>query len=358
MLENILKKKIPYSTVEYQIKKLKTNHLRIEDEEHAKRTLRQYGYSNLIKSYRDPYVIIVDDHKEYKSYTSFNQIVSLYLLDQNLRNNVMASMQDLEEYIKAQAADVLAKSFGTDPENYLNFRNFRDKPKKPEFSLGSTLKRIKNKLAKNNNDPLRYYREECGIVPPWILFKNIYFSEIINLIEFFKKEQQSELANRIYNSDRLNLSVKQKRMLLMDTLFISLEYRNLSAHGGRIYNHGIKANFRSKEIFPAKNETELSGLSLFFFLLSLISDHPDPFHRLKLTLEKEVNRHCSLYPQDVTYLGEILNIDIIPRNIVYISKNSKKYHCDPHCSGIHGAVEIDYQKAIDQGYTPCKKCVK
>lgn len=54
---------------------------------------------------------------------------SLYLLDKNLRNAVIASMLDLEEHIKEAAADVVAKSFGTHPDKYLNYRNYANKRK-------------------------------------------------------------------------------------------------------------------------------------------------------------------------------------------------------------------------------------
>ena len=96
----------------------------------AKDALSLYGYSNLIKSYRDPYTIIVDGKKMYRSGVSFNQLVSLYLLDKNLRNSVMAAMIDLEEHIKEAAADVVAHSFGTHPNDYLNFRNYSNKRKR------------------------------------------------------------------------------------------------------------------------------------------------------------------------------------------------------------------------------------
>ena len=56
---------IPYSTIDHQIAKLKENKLTIEDEENARKCLQRFGYSNLIKSYRDPYVYIENGHKKY-----------------------------------------------------------------------------------------------------------------------------------------------------------------------------------------------------------------------------------------------------------------------------------------------------
>ena len=39
-----------------------------------------------------------------------------------------------------------------------------------------------NKTLDTDKDPIHHYNSEHGIVPPWILFKNIYFSTIINFI--------------------------------------------------------------------------------------------------------------------------------------------------------------------------------
>lgn len=113
---------ISYTTVEQQLNKLTSQKLIIENISFARDALNTYGYSNLIKSYRDPYVITSDNKKVYRSDVTFDQIYSLYILDKNLRNAVMATMLDLEEYVKENAASVLAASFGTHQNDYLNYK--------------------------------------------------------------------------------------------------------------------------------------------------------------------------------------------------------------------------------------------
>lgn len=71
-----------------------------------------------------------------------------------------------------------------------------------------------------------------------------------------------------------------------------------------------------------------------------------------------MNRHCREFPEDATYLGQILNMDIQPEKVVWITGTSDKYHQDPYCSGIKHPLEISAQRAIDNGYTPCKRCCK
>ena len=127
---------IPFSSIDKQIEKLVSQNLIIEDTGYAKYILELFGYSNLIKSYREPYVIKTDTSIQYRSGVTFEQIHSLYMLDKNLRNSVMSAMQDLEEHIKETAASVVAETFGTNEENYPDYRNYRNKKKrKKRFTL-------------------------------------------------------------------------------------------------------------------------------------------------------------------------------------------------------------------------------
>ena len=63
-----------------------------------------------------------------------------------------------------------------------------------------------------------------------------------------------------------------------------------------------------------------------------------------------------MYPEDITYLGQILNINIIQRTPVWISAKSSKYHIDQHCCGIKKPIELELSDAQKQGFQPCKKC--
>lgn len=102
---------------------------------------------------------------------TFEQLCSLYLLDKNLRNSVIAAMLDLEEHIKEAAADVIAKSFDVNQNDYLLYKNYQNKRKyKSRFTLSGVLKTLTNTLE-TDKEPIHHYQTKYGIVPPWILFK-------------------------------------------------------------------------------------------------------------------------------------------------------------------------------------------
>ncbi len=348
-------KNIEYTTVEQQIEKLLSQNLTINDIEFAKHNLALYGYSNLIKSYREPYIIRANDQISYREGVTFEQIRSLYLLDKNLRNSVMAAMQDLEEHIKETAASTVSESFGTAESNYLKYKNYRNvKKRKKRFQLPAILDTLKNTLNTDKN-PIHHYSEKYDNVPPWILVKSIYFSTIVNFIDLFKKDELTKMVDKLYDKSNLKLSDDVLPTLMMDTLYICLDYRNTAAHGGRIYNHKSKYKLKTDIIFDTNRHVPASGFSQLLFLLSLF-EYKAPFKQLHSALEKEITRHCNSFPQDVTYLGQILNINIVPTYVVYTSKNSRKYHSNPHCSGIKNVKKMELNKAKQLGFVPCKRC--
>lgn len=348
--------KIEYTTVEQQIEKLKQQNLIISDEEFAKDMLTLCGYSNLIKSYREPYVVITNGKKIYRSGVTFDQIYSLYSFDKNLRNAVMAAMLDLEEHIKEAAADTIAQSFGVHQDDYLKYSNYQNRRKRKErFSLPNILDILKNTLDTGKN-PIYHYKTEHGIVPPWILFKSVFFTTIVNFIDLFKSREQEMMVKRLYNSE-LSLSIDSLKKLMMDTLFICIEYRNAAAHGGRIYNYVCKSTLRSNEIFGHQVQGNIGGFSQLLFLLNLFK-YLRPYNYLSHILEVQVSKHCSCFPQDITYLGQVLNMNIIPKDTVFVSEKSHKYHKNPNCSGIQNVREMPLNDANEAGYLPCKRCCR
>ena len=351
-MDNIL-----YTTPQEQIEKLKSQNLIINDDDFAEAALTAFGYSNLIKSYREPYTITSDNGTLYRSGVTFEQIYSLYMLDKNLRNAVIAAMLDLEEHIKEQAADIIANSFGTYQDDYLKYRNYRNKRKrKQRFTLKGILDTMQKALD-TDKDPIHHYKTQHGIVPPGILFKSIYFSTIINFVDQFKTNEQVQMVHRLYDTSSLNIDEDQARKLMMDTLYLASDYRNLAAHGGRMYNYNSKNKLRIDEIFNNSSQPPLTGFSQLLLALELLN-YKGPFNHIDDILTDQVNRHCSQFPQDVTYLGQILNIDIIHKHVVFVTDKSNKYHNNPHCSGIKEAYQIDYEEAKARDYIPCKRCVK
>ena len=353
----MIRKEIQYSTIEQQIEKLKVQGLTISDESYAKKLLNYYGYSNLIKSYREPYIIhTIDGKKIYRSGVTFNQIASLHELDRNIRNAVMASMHDLEEHIKELSADVIAASFGTNQNDYIQFKNYKNKKKKIEnYQLGNILDKLRE-TSQTSKNPIHHYASTYGTVPPWILFKSLYFGTIVNFIDLFKPGEQTAVMKRFLPFEKLTLSEEDARILMMDILFISMEYRNNAAHGGRMYDFSPKNTVKNGSIFKEARKNIHPKFAKFISLLQLLR-YQNPYRHLDYILSQEVNRHCSEFPQDVTYIGQMLKINIKPCDVVFVSPKSGKFHSNPHCSGMKDAIQLELDEAYKNNFSPCKRCL-
>ena len=341
--------KIIYAPVESQIEKLKQQGLVISDESAAKDALLQYGYTNLIKGYREPYTLKGEGTLSYQSGVTFEQILSLYSLDNRLRSAVMSSMLDLEEHIKEAAADVIAIAFGVHQDEYLKFSNYRDKKKgKPQFTLSGILDKMRKTLETDKN-PISYYSQKYDVVPPWILFKSVYFGTIVNFIHLFKPDQQVCMASKLYGPNFSEAHVS----LMIDTLFVCAEYRNLAAHGGRTYSHHCKR----KVLLPNSKELGLRGFSKLFFLLQQLR-YQKPYENLEYELNTQINRHCNMFPKDTTYLAKILNVNIDEKSVVWLTGKDRDYHMERHCNGCVNPRSIELTTAEEEGYVPCVKCCK
>lgn len=340
-----------YTTTEQQIKKLKEQFLTFEDEVLAKQILQTYGYYNIINGYRDPYIIREYEKKKYSSDVTFEQIFALFSLDHEIRDAVLLSMIDLEEHLRAVVADIIAEDFGSDYNQYLQKNNYRDRAvTNPNFRRNKILEGMKKTAQYSNTQPIKYYREQHNIVPPWILLKGINFGTLVNFIRFFKSPQRNKLISILYGAKIDKSNLEQYKDILSDTLFTCLEYRNLAAHGGRIYNYIPSCNIRYLEQSNIKK-----GLPQFVKTLQLF-EYGQPYARINEALVRALNTYCPRYPNDLERLEKAIGFKIITQQLVWVNTKTKKIHSTPHCSGSDNFLNIPYQKALAENYTPCKRC--
>ena len=323
--------RITYTTVQEQIELLKSKGLLIEDEIIAAEKLNMYGYYNIINSYKSPYQTEENGVKTYIPGTTFEQIFSLFIFDHNLRNSVIAAMLDLEQHVKAATSEVVAEAFGTNQNDYLQWKNYRDRHTTRNcFGLNATLDTLQKTLM-SGKDPIRYYRNTYGIVPPWILFRGIYFSTTINFSRLFKSAQKTSLVQKLYDCPEELCSMENTKNLLFDALYVCLEYRNLAAHGGRIYNYdaSYKINHTYNSTLDVIN-TDLfelpikSGISKFLILLDTFK-YKFPFETVAHAITVELNRHLGQYPDDYKILAKEIGIRIFAPSQDVILLNGQEY---------------------------------
>lgn len=356
-------KKIEYTTVQQQVLSLKEKGLLFNDEEKAKFNLARYGYYNIINSYKEPYQLKLDGKKEYIEGTTFEQIYSVFTLDHNLRNSIMAAMLELEECLRAATAEVIAFSFGVNHKEYLQYKNYRDRVATSQrFTLRGVLDTLEKNIA-SGKDPIRYYREKYDIVPPWILLKGTYFSTLVNLIKCLKKEQKQYLMRLLLRIPKEQEITEEITTLFQTILFICLDYRNAAAHGGRIYNFraphvkDIRLTDETLKMFPELRQVdEAFGIRQLLILLTIFRVR-NSFRIIHDSLDKQLNRHLNEYPQDESILSGSIGIPIKRMEYVWVNERNRKYHHNKFCGGMVAAKRMDINEMDKEIYTPCKRCI-
>lgn len=315
----------PFTTIDEQISILKARHLDFRSEDQARNLLSMYGYYNIINGYKDNYVNKNENDEEYREGVSFEQIYSLFTIDHSLRNKVMQIMIDIEEMLRATSAYVIGENIGYLHNDYLDINKYRNISKSnPKFSLRNIMDRL-NDTYNSDKNPIKYNRQTYHNVPPWVLLKGVYFSTIVNYIGFFKGPMKTELISMVYNIEPSIIDDEIKN-LFMNSLYMFLDYRNLCAHGGRIYNFNPKSSLQiTPHSFKTKNFSNVlpmlnSSYNIGRLILSLNLFASRSYSDLIIAdLSQTIKQHCLSYPDDYDYLLDSMGI----RNIVTIKLDTK-----------------------------------
>ena len=186
----------------------------------VKRILSRENYYSVINGYKDIFLDLPatqssgDDY--YISGTTFFHIYALYCFDRNLRSILLKYLLQAEQNVCTKVAYRFSESYQSE-FSHLNINNFS-----------------------------RTYLTEHQDLPLWVLVTKLTFGEINS---FYKsmlptlQERVLEDINKEYGCE-FNYQITTPTSTLIDTfkgiLETLLEYRNICAHGERLYNHRVK----------------------------------------------------------------------------------------------------------------------
>lgn len=307
-----------FTTFEQQIEILKKRNLKFGSEETALKALQRFGYYNIINGYKDPYIETVDGNERYKDGVTFEQIYSLYKFDREIRNKLLDAMLEIEDNLKTAVAHTIAEAFTADQSLYMDRRNYRLGKMRDNnlYQLDEILYKF-NKIANDDVQPIKHYRETYHNIPPWILLKGASFGNVVNFIKLQKSQQKDRIISLVYD---IPLGFVQShgdiKDFFMDTLFVCLDYRNRAAHGGRVYNFETKSTFRyTPSLHSNVNISEAdyrtgqgkTGLPILANAIKYFGDK-NPFITLCSGLEFFMNEHCEVFPDDKEYLSKYIKI--------------------------------------------------
>lgn len=215
-----------FFTYEEQIELLKSKKLIITDEQRAISFLKQYSYYSLISGYKD--IFKLEKNGNYRPDARFEHIVLLYQLDNMLKNLFLQKIINIEKHIKSLYSYSFCSLYGETQEAYLNVNNYNYIPKY-QTEINDYVSLISSTLKNSEKYPnINYNIKTYGTVPLWIVIHSLTFGNISKLFSFSMPKVQSEVSREFEGIYSHQLSA---------ILNVLTKYRNVCAHGERLYNY-------------------------------------------------------------------------------------------------------------------------
>lgn len=266
----------PFKTYDEQIEKLKNEYeLIISDDEVAKKLLCTVSYYDLINGYKECFMT----NDKFHNQISIEYLFGFCVYDKNFQNILLKYSIYVENVFKTKLAYIIAKNFGVDENVYLNAKNYNiPSSKKKKFK--DVLKNIKKVINHpQTDDPTKYYKNNHNHIPPWILLKNVYFNDAIDLYSFLPTNLKKEIVEEYFTYK--NFKNNEELELFMAMITIVRKFRNKIAHSGKVITYKCTGNVEIhlknyKKIVPNNFLTDLDiknekgKKDLFSMILSLV----------------------------------------------------------------------------------------
>ncbi|WP_328715469.1 Abi family protein [Nocardia salmonicida] len=212
--------------------------LGIPEEERARRYLRHIGYYRL-SPYTIPFQQGQPDHV-FRSGTSFDDVVDLYVFDRALRLLIMDALERVEVAVRAALTDHMSTTYD-DSHWYTDARHF-DKPPKHAGLLKIVRESCDERLrgtpdagldALVHRSALEHYLTTYGspeLPPSWLMVEMLTIGQLCSVYK-----------NLRLRSDRTAVatSISLTTTVLESWLQTYVRVRNICAHHGRLWNVGL-----------------------------------------------------------------------------------------------------------------------
>lgn len=295
----------PFITYDEQIEKLKDKYgLLIEDEDFARKALSTISYYDLINGYQECF----KPNGKYINGVSIEYLYNFHFFDKGFQNILIKHSLLIENIFKTKMSYIVAKNVGVDSEVYLNPRKYKEKNNSIKSSV--VLKNIScviQKELKYIDNPTRHYLKTKNHLPPWILFKNVNFSDVIDLYSILSTRDNYELTNEIIPTENLPNDVKVQH--LINSLTIIRKFRNKIAHNLKFITYDCPSYKLNKKVIQVLSPSELvekddvvRGVYKFFLaIITFYNDDPYMLNRflydvmIHLKMDEAMNKNKTTF---------------------------------------------------------------
>lgn len=222
----------PFKTYEEQIELLRTRNLNISDPEFAMHALDTISYYDLINRYQRHFI---PNGEYFIEGTTIEQLYSLSMFDRSIQTFILKYSMFIENIFKTKLAYTLSRDFGVDMTVYLAKSKYKESYQNPNNVLTFDMVQLECLKTRNDNkiasNPTLYYREHHNHIPPWILLKNLSFSNSINLFKLLKNTQRDDVVNALLPDETSKIiPLNDKTNFIICALEAIRVFRNAAAH--------------------------------------------------------------------------------------------------------------------------------
>lgn len=324
----------PFKTIDEQITILKSRNLIFLNEETAKNALSRYGYYEIINGYKDHFLVEEgNDEKGFKEGTTFEHIYALYNLDKDVSRDLLRALEDFEQTFKQTLAYVVADNISEIDSNYCASSHFntghiykRDKQGHIKSDRSKLIRKF-DRLKSSSKEPFHHYSKNHKNIPPWIMVKGLTFGQTLYWYRLSKPDIRRRVLMNLLGIKKIMASeekiLNEYSQLYGDIFDLYLSYRNLCAHGGRVFNHRSKKHLlRPSNFIYGKNGIDVSkralnkgkyrsSVGIVVYTLNTF-ENENPAHLAIAWIINELNIYLKKYPEDEDYLVEKMELDLIP----------------------------------------------
>jgi len=280
MIKRIYSK--PPLTVQDQIILLKSRGLQIPDEERAGRYLQNISYYRL-SGYMYPFLADVKQHI-FINGTEFEDILTLYRFDRELRLLVFSAIEKIEVALRTQIINQFSVTF-QDPFWYTDAKNFIYPEKHTNFinSLHSNINRSNDVFIKH------FYNTYNNPLPPiWLVFEILSMGQFSLLYNNSVKSAPRKAVSEYFGV---------KETVFTAWLHTLVYIRNICAHHARLWNKDLRIPVKLPKKYAnkwlsnqnIKDRKVYIVLSIITYLLDTITPHHTFRFKIKTLLAKYPN---------------------------------------------------------------------
>lgn len=236
-------------SIENQVKNLIDLGLLVEDKTYAKKILGRISYYRLIKAYS----ITLKKDGRYISGISFEDIVSLYKFDRELRQLIFEIIEHIEVSLRAVITNYFSLKYGNfGYKDLSNVGQYKNRYKEALNDLERETKRNRRSpFIKNFKD-----NYEGGEIPLYAVIEVASFGTLSKMYKNMKNEDKSKIA-KVFHTD----------YNYFESWIENFAYiRNICAHYGRLY--GAKLT-KSPKLYKEYLKNNISNNTIFATLVNL-----------------------------------------------------------------------------------------